>query len=137
MYHKKGLDDYVLPVELAKKHGISTLTVLRRVKEGNVFPGAKKVQLSFGERWLIPRAEAESVSLQELSPRKHSTRRRETSEPSASTAFSGPSTIDELEQRVSVLEKLLLDESSFLDPVPPPANPDETQPPEVQARATS
>lgn len=44
-------------------------TVRRRITEGKLFPGAKKVELGYGERWLIPLAEAEAVSLADLSPK--------------------------------------------------------------------
>jgi hypothetical protein len=65
-------DDYMWAATVARMYGVSVSTVRRRILEGVVFPGAKKMSMPHygaGEVWMIPRSEVESVSLKDLSPR--------------------------------------------------------------------
>ncbi|WP_189148182.1 helix-turn-helix domain-containing protein [Streptomyces lacrimifluminis] len=88
-------EDYVSIASVAKKYGVSKSTVRRRVKEGKLFPGAKRVEYDHGQAWLIPQREAESVSLENLSPRPRPRKQNISS------------TLESLDERIAVLERLL------------------------------
>jgi hypothetical protein len=109
MTNNKG---YVQASEVAKKFDISSHTIRRRILEGKIFPGAKKVQMGFGEIWLIPKAIAESVSLKDISPKIYQDRyeNKMTSSDKGSVDISSPQSvkIKELEERIGVLERLVL-----------------------------
>jgi hypothetical protein len=64
-------NDYIAAAEAARVHNVSIHTILRRIREGDIFKGAKKKasSVSRGEIWVIPRSEVESVSLIEISPK--------------------------------------------------------------------
>jgi hypothetical protein len=99
-------DDYIWAATVARMYGVSASTVRRRILEGAIFPGAKKMPMPFsgaGEVWMIPRSEVVSLSLEDLSPRAHYRRAKATRE-AHDQATRGRS----LEERVGVLETLMV-----------------------------
>jgi hypothetical protein len=69
----QGIDtDYITAAEVARAHTVSIHTIRRRIREGDIFKGAKKEGapgVSRSEIWVIPRSEVVSVSLKEISPK--------------------------------------------------------------------
>ncbi|MFG2377600.1 hypothetical protein ACGFY9_39845 [Streptomyces sp. NPDC048504] len=98
-------EDLVSIASLAKKHGVSKSTVRRRVKEGKLFPGAKRVEYDHGQAWLIPQREAESVSLEDLSPRPR--HQKQGTSYALERTQNISSTLESLDERIAVLERLL------------------------------
>jgi hypothetical protein len=64
-------NDYIAAAEVARAHNVSIHTIRRRIREGDIFKGAKKAPSvgGDGEIWIIPRSEVKSVSLREISPK--------------------------------------------------------------------
>lgn len=102
-------DDYLTLSEVAQNFGVSLSVIRRKVGEGNMFPGAKKVPAPWtgaGAMWVIPRSEATSVSLQELAPRTYKRRLVHKREPydQDKDGSTSPTTRSALEARMSALE---------------------------------
>ena len=111
MVKAQNYEDYIVATEVAKKFGVSIHTIRRRMQEGKLFKGAIKVKLSSGERWLIPRSEISHLSMEQVSPRLFQERyknRFEELHTKAEEQLSPKSNQRSLEERVSVLERLLL-----------------------------
>jgi len=60
--------DYISAASLARQYGISMSTMRRRIKEGVLFPGARKFATPAGELWFISKMEAQSVKFEQISP---------------------------------------------------------------------
>ncbi len=103
-------EEYITASALAKKHNVTMSTVRRRIQEGKLFTGAKKDKLSFGEVWKIPRAEAEAVTLKELSPKLFQARNKDKIELNDERQVQDmvQSPPESLEKRVAALERVLI-----------------------------
>jgi hypothetical protein len=103
-------NQYVALSEIARRYHVSMSTMRRRIAEGKLFPGAKKVPayIGDGEQWVIPRAEAEVLSLEELSPKVYRSRRVQSVVSEHASPQSDPEHLRSLEARVARLERLLL-----------------------------
>ncbi|NKE55353.1 hypothetical protein FXN61_00330 [Lentzea sp. PSKA42] len=114
-----NLDGYVYAVSLARRHGVSMSTVRRRIKEGVLFPGARKLATAAGEQWMIPQAEAWNVKIDRISPRAHHRRLSAKELNAGEIAEKGNASAD-LESRIIELERLaerLLAEGADKEPV--------------------
>jgi hypothetical protein len=111
--------EYVSAAELAKQHQVSNSTIRRRIAEGRLFPGAKLVDTKLGKRWLIPRAEIESKSLEDVSQKRYlDGRSNQVDGPRSSWRqdLRRAKAARSLEDRVAILERLLLECLDRLDP---------------------
>lgn len=104
---------YIEATRVAKQFGVSSATIQRRIKEGKIFPGAKKDKQGFGGVWLIPRQEVKVVTLEQVSPKLYEERYGH--EDKSVVAVEGtPSpaktttTIEELEKRIVDLERIFI-----------------------------
>jgi hypothetical protein len=97
---------YVTLQVVARTYGVSTQTVRRRVLEGTLFQGAKKIPgpAAGSEIWVIPHSEAAAISLTDLSPRTYHYRPTRQAVPQHDH-HSTP--LSMLEDRVATLEKLV------------------------------
>jgi hypothetical protein len=101
-------DDYMWAATVARMYGVSVSTVRRRILEGVVFPGAKKMPMPLygaGEVWMIPRSEVASVSLKDLSLRAHYRHAKSTGE---DHGHDQTTSLSALEKRLSTLEALMV-----------------------------
>jgi hypothetical protein len=105
-------EGYIIAAHLAKKHQVSLSTVRRRIREGKLFPGARKADLVYGDRWLIPLAEADAVSLADLSPKVNHFRNEHASRDGDSHGHPDQDLnlayLESLELRIARLERLLV-----------------------------
>jgi hypothetical protein len=129
-------EDYIAAGAVARMHGVSMQLIRQRIKEGDIFPGAKKQPAPGtgpGEMWVIPRSEVESVSLKEISPRTYYMRSANKLESSdedehGSVSSLSPSELRErviaMEARVSAIEQRQLPgppaRSRDAEPMPAP-----------------
>jgi hypothetical protein len=111
--HQETDNDYIAATEIARAYNVSIHTIRRRIREGDIFKGAKKKQdpgVDRSELWIIPRSEVESVSLREISPQLYQRRHANKFTPSAEDKHNvvPVSSLAELENRVSALEQHMM-----------------------------